>query len=122
MKQKRLTVKVDPHTFGGSPASENLAKILNDHHPRLVTKVGAYYHKYTEHLTECLYAAQHFPSGSLRGMMELYKQHRFEHIRNSGMPDTVISHLLNVMSTSYKINLRVINRIMASAAAKRRGK
>jgi len=121
MKQKRLTVKIDPHTFGGSPASESLAKILNEH-PRFVSKVGAYYHKYTEHLTECLYAANHFAGGSLRPMMELYKQHKFESIKKSGMPEVIISHLLNVMSTYYKINLRVINRIMAESAKRQRGK
>jgi hypothetical protein len=115
MKQKRLTVKVDPHTFGGSPASENLAKILNDHYPHLVSKVSCFYHKFTEHLTNCLYSARHFPNGGLRTMMELYKQHKFESIRKSGMPDVVISHLLNVMTTSYKINLVVVNRIMINA-------
>ncbi len=112
MKWKRLTVRIDPHTFGGSKASENLALILNDDHPELVTKVGAYYHGFTGHLTNCLYAAHHFPNGGLRVMLELYKKHKYETIKNSGMPEKVISHLWNVMSTAYKVNLIVINRIM----------
>ena len=116
MRQKPY--KLDPHTFGGSPASESLASILNNN-PRYVAKVSAYYHKFTEHLTNCLYSAQHFPNGTFNVMMELYKEHRFEHIRNSGMPDVIISHLLNVMTTSYKTNLRVVNRLMIEANNKR---
>lgn len=115
MKHKRLTIKVDPHTYGGSPASEKLSAILNENYPNLVTKVGAYYHKFTEHLSNCVYASHYFPNGGMRIMMELYKRNKFEAIKKSGMPEVIISHLLNVMSFSYKINLRAADELMKSA-------
>jgi hypothetical protein len=119
MKQKRLTVKVDPHTFGGSVASENLTKILNEKYPHLVAKVGAYYGKFTEHSTNCVYAAIHFPNGSLETMMNLYKEQQFETIRKSGMPDLVISHLLNVMTVAFRKSLYVTHRLITDANKKK---
>lgn len=119
MKQKRLTVKIDPHTFGGSPASESLAMILNDQYPNLVSKVSVHYHKFHRHLTTCLYSAHNFPDGSLEAMMELYKQHKFTMINKSDMPDVVKSHLINVMSASYKINLKVVSRLMKESHDRR---
>lgn len=118
MKQKRLTVKLDPYTFGGSPASVGLAKILNEQHPELVAKVGARYHKFTAQLACCVSAAHLFPDGGMRTLIELYKQHQFASVRKAGMPDAVTSRLLNVLSTSYKMNLCIINRLMAEAAQK----
>jgi hypothetical protein len=119
MKQKRLTIKVAPHTFGGTPASENLSKILTENYPQLVSKVGAYYSKFTEHSTNCIYAAIHFPNGSLETMMLLYKNHIFESIKESGMPTVVISHLLNVMTVSYRKSLYIARRLMLDANNKK---
>lgn len=119
MKQKRLTVKVDPHTFGGSRASESLARVLNEQHPELVTKVGGVYHKFTEHLTSCEQAAAYFPNGGLRTMLEMYKQHKFATVRKSTLPDIVKSLLLNVMSTAFKLSLYEINLRMSAAAITR---
>jgi hypothetical protein len=115
MKLKRLTVKLDPHTFGGTRASEKLADILNEHYPELVTKVGGFYHKFTAQMTNCANAAHHFPEGGLRTMMELYKKQKFETVSKSGMPPAVISHLLNIMSASYKQNLVIVNQRMQAA-------
>jgi hypothetical protein len=109
MKQKRLTVKVNPYTFGGSTASGNLSKMLNDQYPHLVSKVGAYYGKFSEHCNNCVRAAKHFPNGGLGIMMCLYKEHKFESIKKSGMPEVVITHLLNVMTYSYRKSIKFIN-------------
>lgn len=115
MKQKRLTVKLDPYTFGGSLASAGLAKILNDQHPELVTKVGGRYHKFTAQLACCVSAAHLFPNGGMRTLVELYKQQQFAAVSKSGMPEAIVSRLLNVMAASYKTNLREINRLMPQA-------
>jgi uncharacterized protein (DUF3820 family) len=109
MKQKRLTVKVDPHTFGGSVTSKHLSNILNDQYPHLVSKVGAYYCMFAEHNNNCVRAAKHFPNGGLGIMMQLYKNHKFESIKKSGMPEIVITHLLNVMTYLYRKSIKIIN-------------
>jgi hypothetical protein len=48
-------------------------------------------------------------------MMELYKKHKFETVSKSGMPAAVISHLLNIMSVSFKQNLVIVNQRMQAA-------
>ena len=105
MKQNRLTVKLDPHTFGGSKASEKLSKVLNEQHPELVAKVGGFYHKFTAHLNSCVIAAPYFQGGGLCTMMELYKQHKLAIIQETTMPDIIKSLFSNVVLTAFKVRL-----------------
>ena len=93
---------IDPHTFGGSKASENLAKILNTEHPRLCRKVGSYYNEFSERLCQMIHCWRFFPRGGLSELMELYRAKKLETIRKAKLPMLVESHLLNVMTVQYR--------------------
>jgi len=85
---------VDPHTFGGSKASENLADILENHYPRLIPKVSRY-------------AWNHRYAG-LASLMALHKEKKLAQVQDSNLPEEVKSHLLNVMCVVYHEKLKVI--------------
>jgi len=106
--------KLSPHTFGGSRASENLTEMLNTQYPHIISKVSRHYHSFTRHMVDCLHASKHFSDGGFGVMVELYKQHKFDIVRQSNMPDFVKSHLLNIMSTSYKIRFAEIKKLMSN--------
>ena len=99
MRQKPY--KLDPHTLGGTKASETLAKILNEQFPQCIAKTSAFYHKFTAHLASCVRSSKCFSDGGLATMVQLYKEHKFKVVRNSNLPEIVKSYLLNVMSVSY---------------------
>lgn len=105
------SVKLDPYTFGGTVASENLANILNTRYPQCIAKVSRYYHKFTSHLTNCIYAWRHFPDNGFILMMDLYKEHKFKTVKESNLPEVVKSHLLNIMSGTYREKIKIVKRL-----------
>lgn len=99
MRQKPYNL--DPHTFGGSRASENLAKILMEN-PRLIRKVSSTYHKFTHNLGRLLVTAKYFRGdGFIQEIMSMYRKKIFDKVKNSNYPTLIESHLLNVMNASY---------------------
>ena len=108
-------MSIDSHTFGGSKASETLALLLNTKYPRLVGKVGRYYHKYTADLTSMVYSWKHFTpnnGGCLVELMELHKHKKFSKIKHSSLPEEIKNYLLNVMSVSFRMKHRVIKNLL----------
>lgn len=112
--------KLDRHTFGGTKASENLADMLITKYPRCISKTSKFYHKFNAHMTSCVYALKHFPNGGLITMMELYRDHIFDSVNKSSLPEEVKTHLLNVMTYSFRWKYKVVKEINQSNEHKRR--
>lgn len=102
---------VEPHTFGGTRASEVLAKMLNEKYPQCTTKVGAYYAHYTRDLKGFSCAWQCFPNGGLMELMLLHKKNRFETIKQSSLPEEIKRFLFNVLCVAYNMKSRSIRRL-----------
>lgn len=112
--------KLDKHTFGGTRASENLVDMLLKEYPQCISKVSKFYHKFNAHMTSCVYALKHFPDGGLITMMELYRDHIFDNVNKSNLPEIVKTHLLNVMTYSFRWKYAVVREINQSNENKRR--
>lgn len=98
MKLKDL----DPHTFGGSKASENLVTILNTEFRSLRTSVGRTYHKYTSILSSLKLSKDNFDNGNLATIIEIYYNYIINHIKLKKYPPKVESHLLCAIKIAYK--------------------
>jgi hypothetical protein len=107
---------IDPHTFGGSKASENLAAILNNDHPRLGRKVGAFYHDFSERMCQMMHCWRFFPRGGLLELMELFRDKKIERVKQAKLPTVVESHLLNVMAAQYRTYRRCAKELIEKNA------
>jgi DNA gyrase/topoisomerase IV subunit B len=114
MRQRRLTVKVDPFTFGGIKASKILAEILNEKYPHSVERVGCYYNKYTRDLKGFLNAWQIIPRGTLLDVMSMHRTKHLNKIADSKLPEEVKRFLQNVMQKEYKETLIKIRSLFDS--------
>lgn len=92
---------IDPHSFGGTKASETLAFLLNTKYPTLVRKVGSYYHQYNSDLADMSTSWWHYKDGGLIELMVLHRDKKFSVVENSTLPTELKSFLLNVMSVSF---------------------
>jgi len=108
MRQKPYNL--DPHTLGGTKASENLAKILMEN-PRLIRKVSSCYHKFTLHMSKFVKCADHFGLGTLQELMCMYRNKQFNRVKNAKYPKSIESHLLNILTAAYSETLVKIKRI-----------
>lgn len=108
MRQKPYTL--DPHTFGGTKASENLALILMEN-PRVIRKVSSTYHKFTLHMSLFVKCADHLGMGLIQELLCMYRNKQFDRVKNSKYPTLIESHLLNVLSVSYAKTIKKIRRV-----------
>jgi hypothetical protein len=107
VKLKHLNAKLDPHTFGGSRASEALADILSKQHPNLISKVACVYHHFSVCMKGLRKSWPNFKGTEAIFLMELCRTHLFDKVKNFNLPPLVESHLLNIMTASYRDNRKI---------------
>lgn len=108
MRQKPYNL--DPHTLGGTKASENLAKILMEN-PKLIRRVSSCYHKFTSIMAGLAKSAEHMDSGTVIEILHLYRNKKFAEVRRVNYPPNIESHLLNILTVAYAETLVKVKRI-----------
>ena len=109
VEEKRI---IDPGTFGGSQASKNLSDILTNQHPQCVRRVGAFYGSFSEMMVQMMNSWKHFYNGGLLELMQLYRDKKFQLVKDSNLPEVVKSHLLNVMTQQYRLYRKVAKNLI----------
>ena len=97
----QITMKLDPHTFGGSKACEILSKVLEEQNdPKLVSKIG------------CSLAKFHWYMNQVNNkyLLNLVLKDFSERIKDnlSNWPGSCVTLTINIMTTRYRIRLKEI--------------
>jgi len=97
-------------TYGNSPAAIQLAKTITEKYPRWSKKVG----KYTGEANRAMFllASSHrnfkYDMGMLESILRLQRNFYIDRIKNSKIPIELQSFMLNIITKSYRLWLRVI--------------
>lgn len=97
--EKQKTSKLDAHTFGNTPAAENLIKILNDN-PLYINRVNRIINKAFVQLKQVSLLEDSIVRGEV---LSLIKNKFVKMINDNNIPDIIKSHVCNVITHKYKI-------------------
>ena len=108
--------KLDPHTFGDSPAAVTLAEILSqDGYEKIRTKAAAKYNFFCETMWK-IFEIKDMPIRA--HLFSLVMKDSREKVNAMNVPDEVKSFLLNVMHKTYRNNVKHCRDIIVGEKAK----
>lgn len=106
MKTQRKIRNLDSFTFGNSRAAINLASILSKEENRAFQrKVSAKIHKFQGILKSC---SAIIPAENKRFVLSIVLKSIKERIRFMMLPNNVSSHMMNILTVSYRLALEPI--------------